>query len=80
MAGLDSLSVPGRRDVGVEDAVQFLVCSTVSRGVQDEAWPGLIIISPLDRLRCCGSSNPLDSPGVGETFPEGKGVLLPGKG
>lgn len=36
-------------------------------------------LTPIDRIRHCGLSSPLDSPRMGEKFPEGKGVLLPGK-
>lgn len=35
--------------------------------------------TPIGRIKHCSLSNLLDSPGMGEKFPDGKGVLLPGR-
>lgn len=44
----------------------LLADSTLPNGVQDDDWPGWIIISALHRIRHCGLSNPLFSWSGGE--------------
>lgn len=80
MAGLDSLSGAGRGQIGVEDVLQLpSLLNNVQRGaglslarfdhnLTPRQAQALWLVKPT-RFAWCG----------GETFPEGEGVLLPGK-